>query len=147
MRAYFHVAGLIVAALLVFARPASAQLYIFVRTDAPNVTYSVDEKNGRTKAVKRASQNAGEWKLLVESNTPGFGAVFCVSGPNGDAPTYFYSIGQETSKAAVLEAREKARAYAARKKLGAPFIMRFFRNTNRYPLEKPDKVTTFGVRG
>ncbi len=128
---------------------AQAQLYVFVRTDKPDVVYTVDRDNGRTKAVAtfQAKKTGAIWRLLVESTDPGYGAVFCVSQKGGQDPHHFYSVGKLTSKEAIEDAREQARNYARTIK-ETPYIMRTFHNTNKYPLEKPvTKYTTMGVRG
>ena len=140
---------LLAISVLCTATRAHAQLYVFGREDKSDVVYTVDRANGRSKAVSavQAKKTGAIWRLVVESTEPGYGAVFCVSENGGSNPRYFYSVGKATSKEAIDEAKAKALGYARSIKQ-LPYIMRAFKNTNRYPLETPTpQYTTMGVRG
>lgn len=124
--------------LFVFSE-ASAQVYVFAREDKADIVQSFNIEDGRSKVVKQVSQMEGRWTSLVETDSLGYGAIFCVASAGGANPRYFLSLGKPQPAEAIAEARAKAQEYAKGKPLLKVSIMRTFNNQNKYPLTRPGR--------
>lgn len=136
MKYYF----LLIALLSLFIiNECSAQAYIYVREDKADIVQNLNMEDGRAKILKQISEKEGKWVSLLETDKAGHGAIFCVANPDGSNPVYFYSLGKETPADAIVEARSKAQEYSKGKANVNVFIMRTFRNQNKYPLKKASR--------
>ncbi|MFD2163631.1 hypothetical protein ACFSJU_14570 [Paradesertivirga mongoliensis] len=128
---------LLIAVLSVFSvSKASAQVYIFAREDKADIVQVFNVEDGGTKILKQVSEKEGKWISLLETDTSGHGAIFCVANPEGENPKYFYSVGKANPADAIVEAREKAQEYSKGRSNLNVFIMRTFNNQNKYPLKR-----------
>ncbi|HEX8545535.1 MAG TPA: hypothetical protein VF691_01160 [Cytophagaceae bacterium] len=133
MKPYF----LLIAVLTLFlVDKASAQVYVYAREDRADIVQNFNIEDGGTKIQKQIADKEGKWFCLVETDTAGYGAIFCVAGVDGSAPKYFFSTGKANPAEAIVEARAKAQEYSKGKTSLNVFIMRTFNNQNKYPLKR-----------
>ncbi len=133
MKTYFVL--IFVLSLLKY-NACSAQVYIFAREDKPDIIQSFNADDGNSKIQKQIAEHEGKWFSLLESDVPGYGAVFCVADPNGSNPKYFISLGKRNPAEAIVEARSKAQDYSKGKINLEVFVMRTFNNQNKFPLKR-----------
>ncbi|MBC8052526.1 MAG: hypothetical protein H7Y13_05640 [Sphingobacteriaceae bacterium] len=115
---------------------ASAQVYVFAREDKADIVQNFNIEDGGAKIIKQISEKEGKWFSLLETDSSGHGAIFCVANPDGATPKYFYSVGKSSPADAIMEARAKAQEYSKGKSNLEVFIMRTFNNQNKYPLKR-----------
>ena len=114
----------------------SAQVYVFAREDKAEIVQNFNIEDGGSKILKQVSEKEGKWFSLLETDKPGHGAVFCVTGADGSNPKYFYSFGKATSAEAIEEARLKAQEYSKGNFSLKVTIMRAFNNQNKYSFKR-----------
>lgn len=128
---------LLIAVLFSFSiNKASAQVYVFAREDKADIVQVFNVEDGGAKILKQVSEKEGKWMSLLETDTAGHGAIFCVASPDGENPKYFYSVGKTNPADAIVEARAKAQEYSKSRSNLNVFIMRTFNNQNKYPLKR-----------
>ena len=114
----------------------SAQVYVFAREDKADIVQNLNMEDGGSKILKQVAEKEGKWTSLLETDTPGYGAIFCVTHPDGLNPKYFVSYGKASSAEAIEEARSKAQDFSKGKPGVKVAIMRAFNNQNKYPLKR-----------
>lgn len=133
MKPYF----LLIAVLSLFViNECSAQVYVYAREDKADIVQVFNVEDGASRILKQVSEKEGKWFSLLETDTLGHGAVFCVANPQGENPKYFYSLGKTSPAEAIIEARSKAQEYSKGKSNHNVFVMRTFNNQNKYPLKR-----------
>lgn len=125
---------LIIFFALIKVNDCSAQVYVFAREDKAEIVQNTNIEDGGSKILRQVADKEGKWISLLETDTIGYGAVFCVATPEGLSPKYYVSKGKSTSAEAIEEARSKAQDYSKGKSSVKVFIMRAFNNQNKYPL-------------
>lgn len=118
---------------LCFATAAEAQVYVLGRTDTLMVVKSVNEEDGARRVQERAQRAGGHWKILLQSDRPGFGAVYSFSDRDNSNPHYFISEGQSTYKAASDQAKAEATSAAGGRNVG---LQTTFENKNQFLLRR-----------
>ena len=131
-----HYLLLITLVSLFVCNQASAQVYVFAREDKADIVQNFNIEDGAAKILKQISEKEGKWISLIETDTAGHGAIFCVANPDGANPKYFFSLGKTNPADAIVEARAKAQEYSKGKSSLNVFIMRTFNNQNKYPLKR-----------
>jgi hypothetical protein len=121
---------------LSFINECSAQVYVFAREDKADIVQNFNVEDGGAKILKQVSEREGKWSSLLETDTPGHGAIFCVANPDGANPKYFVSYGKPSPADAIVESRSKAQDFSKGKSGFQVFIMRTFNNQNKYPLKR-----------
>lgn len=114
----------------------SAQVYVFAREDKADIVQNFNIEDGGGKIVKQVSEKEGKWISLLETDTPGHGAIFCVANEDGANPKYFFSVGKANPAEAIVEARAKAQEFSKGRSALKVFVMRTFNNQNKYPLKR-----------
>lgn len=114
----------------------SAQVFVFAREDRADIIQNFNVEDGGSKILDQIREREGKWVSLLETDAPGYGAVFCVASSVGAHPKYFVSYGKISSAEAIVEARSKAQDFSKGKSSADVFIMRTFNNQNKYPLKR-----------
>ncbi len=115
---------------------ADAQVYIFVRTDAPDVVREENVKDGYCRAIARMNAKGGVWEKLLETDVPGHDSVFTLyDKKRNPIPRYFLSYGKQTGTESITEARGSGRAQTDN--WADVYWGIQFNNLNKFPLQKP----------
>jgi hypothetical protein len=127
------------------AAPSAAQVVLLEEATSKKVVKVENLPDAWARAQKKAStESTNEWRPLLISDKPGFGAMFCVRDTARGVPARTFLVeGRATGKEAIEQARELARAYAAQWKT-TPFLCAQWKNQNKHPLDTPVRVYAAG---
>lgn len=121
--------------LLGCAVHSNAQVVVLAHPDSGDFIIVQNHPTLGIEAMQRANarKHAGDWKSLLSSTAPGYGAMFCFR-PKGGQMRYFIAEGKTRGDEAIGEARAQANL-AARSTGTTTAICGNWNNRNVYPLD------------